>query len=124
MNFDNLQKRFDDLRANHPGMIYRGINCFLVYVYGSKPERRYGLGILCPCTWTVWPDPKRVQLSSCYTIIDGDYTRLGLARKISELEKMDWEKFDAYAQDAAKQKAELEKEVAAFFKAACAPVKD
>jgi len=123
--------RWDALREAHPDMIWDDIETATV-LSGGKVETRYRVRCVCPESYaTFGGDPGNIHISACRVIVGGDtpsegvlLTLIGLQRKATELERIDWTSLDDRARAARETLAKLRADYRATCDVANATVTD
>lgn len=100
-----IGERLDALKAAHPDMIWEYGSS--QYYRGGIPVMGYFIKAICPEGYCIWPRTGNVTLSAKYDLMSDVYSVTGAKRKVTELENMDWRKWDEIAKKARKQFADL-----------------
>ena len=120
---DKLFKRLEALKVAHPDMIWKW------HTFSGGYFGKSGVYVKCVCPehyvyWDAWYDVPRCTLSAMHVLEDGEYTLIGAMRKVTYLERLDWERYDAIAARARAEQAEVQKRVDGHIEAATRPLSD
>ena len=96
-----IEERFADLKEKHP-------NVDFILFWCQNHFDRYRLDVKVVSGYTVIGD--KIYRSGWYVIEEGFFTEIGIKRKLTELEKMDWAKWDDMGHMANKEYEELLKQ--------------
>ena len=103
--FDSILARYNALKEEHPIVNFGDIKTSI----NSKKKLQFDLRVIVPMGYHYSKPINHVFMNGCFELVSGTYTLVGLARKITELENLNWEFYEDFGKKAFKELRRLKK---------------